>query len=136
MIEDRLHIRVRYGETDQMGVLYYGNYAQYYEIGRVETLRKLGLVYRDMEKIHGIMLPVYEMKARYHAPAYYDQNLSLVTRVKEKPGVKIRFDHDLYSPEHKHLHSAQVTLVFYDRKKERPVSMPKFVEEIIGPYFE
>ncbi len=136
MIEHQIHIRVRYGETDQMGILYYGNYAQYYELGRVEALRNLGLVYRDMEKNHGIMLPVYEVRSRFLAPAYYDQNLRLVTQIREKPGTRIRFFHDLFSPEGKHLHSGEVTLVFYDSQKKRPIHMPPFVEKIVAPHFE
>src|SRR6056297_49411 len=136
MIEHRVQIRVRYGETDQMGVLYYGNYAQYYEIGRVEALRELGLVYRDLEIQHGVMWPVYEVHARFHAPATYDQNLTLITQIREKPGTRIKFFHELYSPDLKHLHSAKVTLVFFDIKKKRPIQMPSYVEQIIGPHFE
>lgn len=136
MIEHQINLRVRYGETDQMGVLYYGNYAQYYEIGRVELLRDLGLAYRDLELDHGIMLPVYEVQSRFIAPAYYDQNLTQVTTIREVPGTRIRFYHEIYSPDHKHLHSAEVTLVFFDSKKERPVRMPTVVERLIAPHFE
>jgi len=136
MIHHETHIRVRYGETDQMGILYYGNYAQYYEIGRVEALRNLGLVYRDMEKEHRILLPVYEVRSRFLAPAYYDQNLRLVTEIRKMPGTRIQFFHDIYSPKDKHLHSGEVTLVFYDAAKNRPVRMPKFVQKIVAPHFE
>ena len=75
MYEHQHHKRVRYAETDKMGYLYYGHYAKYYEIGRVEALRSLGLSYRDMEDKLGLMLPVLSLEARYKSPAYY---LSLI----------------------------------------------------------
>lgn len=136
MIEHKTQIRVRYGETDQMGILYYGNYAQYYEIGRVEALRELGIIYRDLEENHHIMLPVYESSSRFLAPAYYDQNLLQVTQIRQLPKTKIQFFHDIYNPEERHIHSGSVTLVFYDAIKKRPIRIPEFIEQIMTLYFE
>src|SRR3954464_3813730 len=89
-------IRVRYGETDQMRYVYYGNYALYYEVARVESLRQLGLTYRELEET-GVMLPVIENKSKYLAVAKYDDLLTIVTTLREKPGVKIKFEYEIFN---------------------------------------
>ena len=92
MLVSEIKIRVRYGETDQMGYAYYGIYAQYYEVGRVETMRTLGFSYKDVEN-KGIMMPVLEYNIKYKKPAYYDDELTLVTKLTEIPGgVKLTFE--------------------------------------------
>lgn len=89
-----IKIRVRYGETDQMGYVYYGNYAQYFEMGRVEWLRNLGVSYKEMEE-HGVMLPVVNLNVNYLKPAKYDNLLTLKTTLIKKPSAKIGFDFQL-----------------------------------------
>src|SRR3546814_8835253 len=89
------HIRVRYSETDQMGYMYYGNYAAFYEVGRVEMLRSLGLSYRGFEE-QGIMMPVLELQSKFIKPARYDEQITVRTILKELPGARIHFDYELY----------------------------------------
>src|SRR5476651_1552486 len=96
MFENTTRIRVRYGETDQMGYMYYGNYAQFYEVGRMEMLRSLGLTYREMEA-SGIMMPVLEMQTRYIKPVFYDEEIVVKVTVSKMPGVRILFNYELYN---------------------------------------
>src|SRR3954467_12141196 len=97
MIKSEIKIRVRYGETDQMGYVYYGVYAQYYEVGRVEAMRLLGFSYKEVEA-RGILLPVVDFTINYKKPAFYDDEITLITYVKEKPeGVKLSFDYECFN---------------------------------------
>ena len=112
-------VRVRYGETDQMGYVYYGFYAMYYEVARVESLRKLGLTYKALEA-QGIIMPVLENKSKYIAPAYYDELLRIVCVVREKPGVRIRFNYEIFNEENKLIHIGETLLVFVDRRLPNP----------------
>lgn len=121
-------IRVRYGETDQMGVVYYGNYAQYLEIARVEWMRSQGVSYKEMEE-DGIMLPVVNLTVNYKKPAVYDEELTLCTSLKEIPNVKITFQHEIYNVHKQLLNTAEVTLVFVDMKTNRPMRCPDFLLE-------
>ena len=105
-------IRVRYAETDQMGYVYYGHYAMYYEVGRVESLRQLGLSYRELEEM-GVMMPVLENRSKYLAPARYDDLLRIVTTLREKPGVKIRFEYDIYNGDNTLIHQGGNGPCFY-----------------------
>jgi len=111
-------IRVRYGETDQMGYMYYGNYAQYYEVGRVEMLRSLGMSYSSMEA-EGIMMPVLELKCKYIKPALYDQEITVKTIIKELPGIRIYFEYELYNEKEELINLGSTTLVFVDMKKKQ-----------------
>jgi acyl-CoA thioester hydrolase len=124
MFRNETKIRVRYGETDQMGYVYYGNYAQYVEIGRVEWLRSFGISYKSMED-SGIMLPVTQMSINYLKPAKYDDLLTIVTRLKKNPLVKIIFDFEIFNEKKELLTTAEVTLVFIDMKKNKPTKAPK-----------
>jgi acyl-CoA thioester hydrolase len=90
MIKTETTLRVRYGETDQMGFVYYGVYAQYYEVGRVEAMRSLGFSYREMEE-SGVLMPVINLTVNYKKPAKYDDEVRIVTTVNEIPGVRITF---------------------------------------------
>ena len=94
MIKNQTKIRVRYGETDQMGYVYYGNYAQYFEVGRVEWLRSLGISYRSLEE-SGVMLPVIEAHCRYVLPAHYDDLLDITGRISSGKGTRIRIDYEV-----------------------------------------
>jgi acyl-CoA thioester hydrolase len=128
-------IRVRYGETDQMGYLYYGYYALYYEVGRAEAIRQLGFTYRELEET-GIMMPVAEMNAKYYRPALYDDLITVKTILKEIPeGSKIHFHSELYNEAGTLLNVGVTTLVFYDMKKKKKVHMPKDLMNRLQPFF-
>lgn len=134
MYQSETHIRVRYGETDQMGYVYYGNYAMYYEVGRVESLRLLGLTYKEMEEM-GVMMPVLENKSKYLAPARYDDLLRVVTTIKEKPGVRIKFEYEIFNGENKLIHQGETLLVFVDMKTNKPCRPPEAMEKVLAPFF-
>ncbi|MFD2585271.1 acyl-CoA thioesterase [Pedobacter vanadiisoli] len=127
-------IRVRYGETDQMGYMYYGNYAQYYEVGRVEMLRSLGMSYSSMEA-DGIMMPVLELKCKYIKPALYDQEITVKTIIKTLPGVRIFFEYELYNENEELINIGATTLVFVDMKKNKPTNPPENFMEKLSVFF-
>lgn len=127
-------VRVRYAETDQMGYVYYGHYAMYYEVARVESLRQLGLTYREIEEM-GVMMPVLENKSRYLAPARYDDLLRIVTTLREKPGVKIKFEYDIYNGENALIHKGETILVFINKATNRPCRQPQAMEKALERYF-
>ncbi len=129
-----LKIRVRYGETDQMGYVYYGNYAQYFEMGRVEWLRNLGASYKSMEN-NGIMLPVLKLNVNYLQPAKYDDLLTLKTTLKKAPSAKIEFDFEIFNENDELLTTGYTSLVFIDMKKNRPTRCPDYLLEKIKPLF-
>lgn len=135
MLNHEIKIRVRYGETDQMKYVYYGNYAQYFEMGRVEWLRELGLSYKKMEEL-GIMLPVISMNINYLKPAKYDDFLTLKTTLLKKPGFKIDFAYALYNEADELLTKATTTLVFIDIERNRPTKAPNYILEKVSPFFD
>lgn len=128
-------IRVRYGETDQMGFVYYGNYAMYYEVARVESLRQLGITYREVEEM-GVMMPVLENRSRYLAPARYDDVLRIVTTLREKPGVRIRFEYDIFNGENKLIHQGETVLAFVNKLTNKPCRQPTAMQKVLEPYFQ
>jgi acyl-CoA thioester hydrolase len=134
MVKKETTLRVRYAETDQMGYVYYGNYAQYYEVGRVEALRELGFSYKDMEE-KGIMLPVLELNINYKKPAFYDDEITIVTTIKEIPSVRITFDYECYNSNKELLNTGKVTLVFIDKKTNKPCQPPIWFSEAIAKFF-
>jgi acyl-CoA thioester hydrolase len=135
MFTHTTRIRVRYGETDQMGYMYYGNYAEFYEVARVEMLRSLGLTYSAMEK-SGIMMPVLEMHCKYLKPALYDEEISIKVIMKKMPGVKIHFAYELYNERGELIHTAETLLVFVNMKTNRPCLPPQdFIDKLL-PYFQ
>ncbi|HAT77589.1 MAG TPA: thioesterase [Flavobacterium sp.] len=123
-------IRVRYSETDQMQVVYHGNYAQYFEIGRVEWLRNKGISYKWMED-NGIMLPVVSLTMNYKKPARYDELLSLKTILKNRTSVKIEFDYELYNESDELLTTGNSILVFVDVRTGKPMSPPQYIIDIL-----
>jgi len=127
-------IRVRYGETDQMGYMYYGNYAQYYEVGRVEMLRSLGMSYSSMEA-DGIMMPVLELKCKYIKPAFYDQEITVKTTIKTLPGIRIFFEYELFNEREELINLGETTLVFVDMKKNKPTNPPANFMEKLSAFF-
>lgn len=123
MLVNKTQLRVRYGETDQMGYVYYGNYAQYFEVARVEWLRKLGISYKQLEE-DGIMLPVLKLEVNYHKPAKYDDLLTIEASIRKKPSVRIEFDFKIYNTHNELLTTGYTSLVFIDMKRNRPTKAP------------
>ncbi|SHJ54132.1 acyl-CoA thioester hydrolase [Arenibacter nanhaiticus] len=125
---DEISFRVRYGETDQMGVVYHGNYAQYLEMGRVEWLRKIGVSYKKMEA-NGVMLPVVSLNINFKKSALYDDLITVVTSLKKTPMVKIEFDYKIYNQDKELLIEANTVLAFIDMKTNRPMRCPDYIME-------
>lgn len=135
MIKTETTLRVRYGETDQMGFVYYGVYAQYYEVGRVEAMRSLGFSYREMEE-SGVLMPVINLTINYKKPALYDDEVRIVTTVKEMPGVRITFHYECFNQNNVLLNTGSVTLVFIDKQKNKPMQPPQWFMEGFMKKFE
>ncbi|MFK7900035.1 MAG: acyl-CoA thioesterase [Cyclobacteriaceae bacterium] len=134
MIYHEEKVRVRYAETDKMGYVYYGNYANYLEVARVELIRSLGISYRKMEE-DGIMLPIASYNSKFIKPGFYDDVLTIKTTVKDKPGVKIKFDYEIVNEQGQLLTIADTTLVFIDMKTSKPCRPPQVFEEALTSYF-
>ena len=134
MIKAETILRVRYGETDRMGFAYYGVYAQYYEVGRVEALRKLGFSYKEMED-RGVLLPVSEFNINYLKPAYYDDEVRVVTTINELPSVRFKFEYACFNAKNELLNTGIVTLIFMDKEKMKPCSPPEWFMEAIKGHF-
>jgi len=126
--ENRTKLRVRYGETDQMGVVYYGNYAQFLEQGRTEWLRELGFSYKWMEE-NNIHLPVINLNIDYKKPAYYDDVISITTRLRKIPTVKIEFDYEIHNEKDELLVTASTTLVFVNSITKKLQKAPDYLLE-------
>lgn len=136
MFTSKTQIRIHYALTDQMGLVYYGNYAQLYEIGRTEALRSLGLTYKEIEAT-GIIMPVTEMHTRFLRPALYDDLLTVVTMVKEMPlHSKIIFHSEIYNEKNELLNIGDVTLYFLDAKTMKRSDMPEQIKEKLVDYFK
>ncbi len=135
MVKSEVNIRVRYAETDQMGYVYYGNYATYFEVARVETFRHLGFSYKAMEE-EGILMPVLELKTKYIKAAKYDDLLTIKTTIADKPGVRIRFEYEVFNEQEDLLTKAETTLVFINAISGRPsIPTPNF-QSILDKSFE
>lgn len=119
-------IRVRYSETDQMGVVYHGNYAQFFEIGRTEWLRSLGITYKDMEK-SGVMLPVISLSTNFKKSALYDDELKITTSLKKKPTVKIEFDYEITNQNNQLICTGATALAFINMKTMKPMRCPDYI---------
>lgn len=124
---------MRYGETDQMGVVYHGNYAQYLEIGRVEWLRNLGISYREMEK-NGIMLPVVSLSLEYKKSAYYDDLINVKTQLIKEPTAAIEFKYEITNQSNEILTFGNTVLVFINMKTNKPVKCPQFILDKLQNY--
>lgn len=134
MYFSQTELRVRYAETDQMGVVYYGVYPQYFEVARVEALRSLGLSYRAMEQ-QGVMLPVRQLEIRYRASARYDELLRIETELREMPARRIHFFHKVYGESNLLLTTGSVELVFVDIESKRPCGCPADLQGALAPFF-
>jgi acyl-CoA thioester hydrolase len=136
MYEHTTQLRVRYAETDQMDVVYYGNYAQYFEVGRAECIRDLGFTYKDMEAM-GVKMPVVEMHANFKRPAHYDDLLSIKTQLRELPDEhRIEFHHEVYNESDKLLTIGRVVLYFIDIATMKKVTMPAQFKSKLEPFFK
>ncbi len=133
MFQHQISLRVRYAETDRMGYTYYGNYAIYFEVARVETLRSAGITYRSLED-EGVLLPVADYSIKYHKPAFYDDELRIETVIPTLPTAKIRFEYKTYRGDEL-LNTASTDLVFVDKATGRPMRCPADVLEAMKKYF-
>lgn len=134
MYQFETSIRVRYAETDQMGYVYYGNYATYYEVTRVEALRSLGISYKILEE-NGILMPVLENWSKYIRPAKYDDLLTIKLILKEMPAMRITFEYEVYNEDKKLINLGSTTLVFLDKSSGKPILVPDVVQDVLKPYF-
>ncbi len=134
MIEGDFDIRVRYSDTDQMGYVYYGRYANYYEIARVELFRKLGFTYSQLEE-EGIGMPVIQMETKFIIPAKYDEIIKINIQIKEIPSTKILFHYKLYNKKNNLINTATTLLTFIDLQTKKAVRTPKKLLEIINNNF-
>ncbi len=116
-------VKVRYSETDQMGVVHHGNYSQYIEIARIDWLDQLGVSYKTMEE-NGIILPVYTLDFKFIKSAFFDDELIIKTRLRKIPNVRITFDHEIYNKNNELLTKASITLVFVNSKTKKPIKCP------------
>lgn len=128
------NIRVRYAETDQMKYVYYGNYAMYYEVARVEAFRHLGIPYLELEA-EGIMMPVFKMNTTYLHPAKYDDLLTIRVLIRELPTVRIVFDYEVYNENKALLNTGQTTLVFVNMQNNRPMRCPAALRDALSAHF-
>jgi acyl-CoA thioester hydrolase len=135
MFEHQIKFRVLYSDTDKMGYMYYGQYAKYLEMGRVEALRSLGLSYKSMED-SGVMMPVLELNTKYIKPLFYDDEITLVTKVVKMPDTRIYFKYELLNPARKLATVAETTLVFVDCSTGKPCLIPANFKSKIETYFQ
>ena len=135
LIHDVTDIRVRYFDTDQMGIVYYGNYARFYEIGRVETMRYLGLNYKELEE-RGISMPVYDLNSRFIRPAKYDDLLTIRVTIPQLPKTRFMFSYEIFNQYGQLLNTGQTTLVFVRTDTGRPCTAPADLIEFAKPFFQ
>ena len=134
MYTSEIRIRVRYAETDPMGYAYYGYYAMYYEVARVESLRQLGMTYKELEAM-GTMMPVLENNSKYILPALYDDEIKIVTLIRDRPGVRIKFEYDIYNGDGKLIHQGETFLAFVNKASGKPCRPPEAFMKLLQPFF-
>tara|TARA_B100000941_G_C28468914_1_gene535254 strand:+ start:35 stop:442 length:408 start_codon:yes stop_codon:yes gene_type:complete len=135
MLEDNINIRVRYADTDQMGFVYYGNYAKYYEIARVELFRNIGLTYKSLEEM-GIGMPVIEMKTNFIMPAKYDEKLVVSIKIPELPKLKIIFFYEIFNEKNELINTGETVLTFINLLTGKPKRVPSIMKDKLSKYFE
>lgn len=135
MIHTKHSLRVRYGETDAMKYVYYGNYAEYLEVARVELFRTLGISYNEIEK-RGIWLPVSEYKIKYLKPAFYDEVLEIHTYIRKKPSVRIEFEYEILNEKQEKISEASTILFFLDSNTNKIIKCPKFLMNLINLHWK
>lgn len=127
-------IRVRYGETDQMGVVYHGNYALYFEIARTEALRQINITYKELEE-NGVMMPVVNLNINYKRPAKYDDLLTIKAYFRQAPTVKAVIDYEVFNEQQELLSTGESTLVFVDMATNKVTRCPDMLAQKFAPYF-
>ena len=135
MLEDNINIRVRYADTDQMGFVYYGNYAKYYEIARVELFRNIGLTYKSLEEM-GIGMPVIVMKTNFIMPAKYDEKLVIHIKIPELPKLKIIFFYEIFNGKNELINTGETVLTFINLLTGKPKRVPSIMKDKLSKYFE
>lgn len=135
MFQAETQIRVRYAETDQMGYVYYGNYAMYFEVARVEALRSVGFSYKKMEE-EGVMMPVLEQTTKYLKPGKYDELLTIKTTINEMPGIRITFEYEVFNESEELITIGKTILTFLKKDTHRPSRPPQYLLDLLKPYFE
>ncbi len=128
-------LRVRYAETDRMGYLYYGRYAEYFEVGRVECIRSLGLSYKELEDEHGIWLPVVSLEQRFVRPSFYDELLTVRSELREMPDTHITFHVEVFNERRKLVCAGRVRLCFFEAATKKVVAAPEHLLEKLRPFF-
>ncbi len=126
-------IRVRYEDTDQMGAVYYGRYAAFFEVARVEALRSLGVVYKEVEE-QGIIMPVLEYYTKYIKPAKYDELLTISTSISAKSSVRLGFEYEIHNPNKELINKGKTILAFLSKDTGRPCRMPSFLDQVLNIY--
>lgn len=134
MLTQKVKIRVRYAETDQMGYVYYGNYATYYEVARVESLRNLGFSYKLLEA-QGVMMPVVENKSKFIRPGKYDDLLTIKVTVDKMPAKRIIFKYEIYNEQEKLINLGETILAFVNMKNGRACDAPESIRTLLEPFF-
>lgn len=132
-ITSKTKLKVRYAETDQMGVVHHGNYAQYLELARIEWLSKLGISYKSMEE-EGVILPVFTLELKFRKSAFFDDQLTVKTTLRKNPTVKIIFDYEIFNQNSELLTTASTTLAFLDSNTKKPIKCPTYLLEKIKNY--
>jgi acyl-CoA thioester hydrolase len=135
MFEYNHHLRVRYGDTDQMGYVYYGNYGYYYEQARAEAIRAAGISYRELEE-SGTMMPITRMTTKFIQPAYYDELLVIKTIIPALPGRLITFNYEVYNPSNELINEGETQLIFIDVSTKKIKTAPPILIEKLKPYFK
>ncbi|UPT67278.1 MAG: acyl-CoA thioesterase [Sphingobacteriales bacterium JAD_PAG50586_3] len=128
-------IRVRYGETDQMGYVYYGRYAEYFEAGRVEALRSIGISYKKLEE-QGIMMPVLNLQVNYYMPLFYDEEVTVQVTIPELPTIRIKFLYKVFNAAGELTADGETTLLFVDAFTRKPIRMPAEVIAALEPHYK
>lgn len=129
----QIHLRIRYSETDQMGFCYYGNYPVFLELGRVEALRSLGILYRELED-QGILLPVTALHIEYKKPLRYDEQFKVTTRLTAFSSCSVTFDYELLNLNDQITTIASTVLVFTDARSMKPIRIPKPLMDVLKTY--
>ncbi|MGB0392038.1 MAG: acyl-CoA thioesterase [Salibacteraceae bacterium] len=134
MFIKEIKLRVRYAETDRMGYAYYGNYAAYFEVARVEALRSLGISYKELED-DGVLLPVSEFKVNYKKPAFYDDELTIKVTIQQLPKIRFDFYYETYNSQNELLNTAYTQLVFVNKETGRPTKIPQRLKLLMKSHF-
>lgn len=134
MFSKQIKLRIRYAETDRMGYAYYGNYATYFEVARVEAMRALGISYKKLED-DGVLLPVSEFNVKYKRPAYYDDEITVKVTIKELPKIRFSFHYETKNEKGELLNTAFTELVFVNKVTGRPMLIPENIKTLMLSHF-